>query len=108
MQYTKPMIDLVLHIRKIAPPPLKATIKLADPDLMDHLAQHYHRLDSPELRSAITALMALAGGTWPTRLQRDPLQVTATEPVKPATLREAKSRMAPTTVMMYRGQKISR
>lgn len=71
MQYTKPMIDLVFQIRKTAPAHIKPLIKLADPDLLDRLAQEYPKLNEPELRHRIAQLMTLAGPAWLALIEGD-------------------------------------
>jgi hypothetical protein len=64
MQYTKPMIDQVLQIRKAAPDHLRAQIKLANPELLDVLANIYRSLQDKLLRELIQQLMSMAGPAW--------------------------------------------
>lgn len=61
MQYTKPMIDQVFQIRKAAPDHLRAQIKLANPNLLDVLADAYRELHDGILRDLIQQLMSMAG-----------------------------------------------
>lgn len=100
MQYTKPMIDLVLQIRKNAPAQLKPAVKLADPNLLHTLARHYQHLDDANLRKSVAQLMALAGPTWSQLLT----SVAASDAPEPNSSPPA----APAPAMMYRGQRISR
>jgi hypothetical protein len=64
MQYTKPMIDQVFQIRKAAPDHLRAQIKLANPELLDVLADIYRSLQDKLLRELIQQLMSMAGPAW--------------------------------------------
>ncbi len=66
MQYSKPMIDLVLQIRKIVPTDIKPQIKLGNPELLDYLLEVYPLLENPPLRARLTRLFELAGPEWVT------------------------------------------
>ncbi|BCE03202.1 hypothetical protein [Marinicellulosiphila megalodicopiae] len=64
MQYSKSMIELVMQIRKWMPSDLKPEVKLANPDLFQILANHYH--DNPQIivQALIKELFSLAGENW--------------------------------------------
>jgi hypothetical protein len=64
MQYTKPMIDQVFQIRKAVPDHLRSQIKLANPHLLNMLAELYRDLHDKLLRELITQLMSMAGPSW--------------------------------------------
>ncbi|MCP8899795.1 hypothetical protein [Gilvimarinus xylanilyticus] len=70
MQYSKPMIDLVLELRRRAPSELKPGIKLANPDLFYELADYYHQTRDAVTRALIKELFQLAAGDWPARLEK--------------------------------------
>lgn len=72
MQYTKPMIDQVFQIRKAAPDHLRAQIKLANPNLLDVLADIYRGLQDKLLRELIQQLMSMAGPSWLSLLENPP------------------------------------
>ncbi len=72
MLYTKPMIDQVFQIRKVAPDHIRAQIKLADPRLLDFMVELYWQFDEKALRDHIRLLMSLAGPTWVALLQENP------------------------------------
>ena len=69
MQYTKPMIDQVFQIRKTVPDHLRAQIKLANPQLLDILADLYRNLHDKLLREHIKKLMSMAGPSWLSQLE---------------------------------------
>ncbi|MCJ8314022.1 MAG: hypothetical protein HRU38_17840 [Saccharospirillaceae bacterium] len=69
MLYTKPMIELVMQIRKWMPSELKPDVKLANPNLFNVLAQHYHNNCEVITKALIKELFSLAGGNWPVLLQ---------------------------------------
>lgn len=52
MQYTKPMIELVYEIRRLAPSELKPGIKLANPALFDEL-RTYFKIDAKTIQKAL-------------------------------------------------------
>jgi hypothetical protein len=64
MQYTKPMIDHVFMIRKIVPDTLRTQIKLANPNLLDVMADVYREIQDALLRDLIRQLMSMAGPSW--------------------------------------------
>ncbi|WP_049723416.1 hypothetical protein [Gilvimarinus polysaccharolyticus] len=69
MHYTKPMIELVMEVRRRTPAELKPSIKLANPELLTELLKHY--LDSSDTitRTLIKELMKLAGEPWVSQLK---------------------------------------
>lgn len=73
MQYTKPMIDQVFQIRKTVPDHLRAQIKLANPQLLDILADLYRDLHDKLLREHIKKLMSMAGPSWLSQLENPTL-----------------------------------
>jgi len=86
MQYTKPMIELVMQIRKWVPSELKTDVKLANPNLFNILALHYHDKCEVITQALIKELFNLSGDKWPELL-------TSKETPKPKS-----------TVKVYRGQ----
>ncbi|WP_339617909.1 hypothetical protein [uncultured Gilvimarinus sp.] len=70
MQYSKPMIDLVMEVRRRLPSSLKPSVKLANPDLLSELLQHYPHCRDTITRALIKELMQLAGGPWPAQLEQ--------------------------------------
>jgi hypothetical protein len=69
MQYTKPMIDQVFLIRKAVPDQLRAQIKLANPQLLEMLADLHRELHDKLLRELIKQLMSMAGPLWLSQLE---------------------------------------
>lgn len=70
MHYTKPMIDLVLLIRKTAPSHIKPQIKLANPELLDKLVGIYPTIEERMLRALVFELMTMAGPKWVRELKQ--------------------------------------
>ncbi|WP_041521649.1 hypothetical protein [Gilvimarinus agarilyticus] len=68
MHYSKPMIDIVMEVRRRLPSDLKPSVKLANPELLSELAQHYPVSRDTITRTLIKELMQLAGESWPERL----------------------------------------
>ena len=64
MQYSKAMIDLVFQIRKTAPAPVKARIKLTNPDLPATLIDIYKVVDDQPLKILIYEFLNQAGPEW--------------------------------------------
>lgn len=64
MNYTKPMIELVYEIRRMVPSELKPSVKMANPELFDELAQHYHSDAKTITKALIKELLHLAGEEW--------------------------------------------
>lgn len=69
MQYSKPMIDLVMEVRRRVPSAMKPGIKLANPEVLDELANYYPNSKDTVTRALIKELMQLAGEPWQRRLQ---------------------------------------
>lgn len=68
MLYSKPMIDLVMEVRRRAPSPMKPGIKLANPEVLNELADYYPHCKDTITRTLIKELMQLAGDRWQQRL----------------------------------------
>ena len=64
MQYSKPMIDLVYEIRRRVDAKLKPSIKLANPDMLQELADFHHHCKDTITRTLIKELLSLAGDPW--------------------------------------------
>ncbi|VUD47549.1 hypothetical protein TDB9533_01049 [Thalassocella blandensis] len=64
MNYTKPMIELVYEIRRMVPSELKPGVKMANPELFDELALHYHSGAKTITKALIKELLFLAGDPW--------------------------------------------
>lgn len=99
------MIDLVFRIRKAAPPHLKPVIKLADPDLLDRLAQEYPKLTDRELRHNTLQLMALAGPAWLALIDRS-FDIEAVRNDTGADMDDINTSKSTSGSMVYRGQKL--
>lgn len=69
MHYTKPMIELVMEIRRRLSAELKPSIKLANPELLAELQQYYPNSCDTITRTLIKELMQLAGDPWITQLK---------------------------------------
>lgn len=69
MNYTKPMIELVYEIRRMVPSEMKPGVKLANPELFDELAKHYHNGAKTITKALIKELLHLAGDPWTDLLQ---------------------------------------
>ncbi len=114
MQYSKPMIDLVMEVRRRVPSAMKPGIKLANPDVLNELADYYPNSKDTVTRALIKELMQLAGDPWQARLQkpetpepRGQLKVyrgraSLTEKAPGSAQQPAPERPQP--VRMYRGQ----
>jgi len=70
MNYTKPMIDLVLEIRRRAPSGAKPVIKLANPDLLSELIPIYRDTTDNILRTMTRKLFVMAGDDWVGKLNQ--------------------------------------
>ncbi len=64
MQYTKPMIDLVYEIRRRVDSDLKPSVKMANPDMLQELADFYFRTKDTIAKTLIKELLHLAGPQW--------------------------------------------
>lgn len=69
MNFTKPMIDLAKEIRRRAPSEVKASVKMANPDLFDELVKIFHESNDVVLKALIKEICELAGEGWPEALQ---------------------------------------
>lgn len=61
MQFTKPMIELVYEIRRRVDTDLKPAVKLANPDMLQELAQFYNTCKDVVTKALIKELFYLAG-----------------------------------------------
>ena len=68
MQYSKPMIDLLLELRRRVPSALKPSVKLANPDVLNELIAHYPNSTDNVARALIKELLMMAGDPWLNRL----------------------------------------
>ena len=75
MQYTRPMIDLVMQIRKFVPSEFKAEVKLANPELLGLLLNFYHNNKSTVTNALIKELLFLAGPVWSDRLSVQAIEI---------------------------------
>jgi len=110
MQYTKPMIELVFEIRRRVPADLKPSIKLANPELLDELTQHYAKSRDVITQTLIKELLQKAGAPWDSYLEAEqrekaPKQVTKAYRGQ-VTLEDAPdhSKTKSKSKRMYRGQ----
>lgn len=87
LKYSKPMIDLIMEVRRRVPAGLKPSIKLANPEVLDELVHYYRTTTDTVSRTLIKELMHMAGPEWSQALQHD------------SRAREQKSQ-----VKVYRGQ----
>lgn len=115
MQYSKAMIDLVFQIRKTAPAPVKARIKLTNPDLPATLIDIYKVVDDQPLKILIYEFLNQAGPEWLSGLATARKTVAAEVPVLEDTVRDTTdttpARPAPPRehrekVVIYRGQRM--
>lgn len=64
MQYTRPMIDLVYEIRRRVDSELKPSVKLANPEMFQELADYYQRSRDTITKTLIKELLSQAGDDW--------------------------------------------
>lgn len=64
MQYTKPMIDLVYEIRRRVDSALKPSVKMANPEMLNELAEHYFHTKDTVAKALIKELLFMAGPQW--------------------------------------------
>lgn len=64
MQYSKPMIDLVYEIRRRVDPATKPGVKMANPEMLQELADYYQRSKDVVTKALIKELLFLAGDEW--------------------------------------------
>lgn len=69
MQYSKPMIDLVYEIRRRVDSEMKPGIKLANPEMLQDLANFHHHCKDTVTKTLIKELLLLAGAPWNLQLQ---------------------------------------
>lgn len=91
MHYSKPMIDLILELRRRVPSDLKPSIKLANPLVLDELIAHYPSSKDNVTRALIKELLIMAGSPWLEKLEQP--QTAPTDPAAPKP-----------QVKVYRGQ----
>lgn len=64
MKFTRPMIDLAKEIRRRAPTEVKASIKMANPELFDELARIYDRSKDTVMKALIKEICSMAEQPW--------------------------------------------
>lgn len=64
MQYTKPMIDLVYEIRRRVDSDMKPSVKMANPEMLNELADYHHRVKDTITKTLIKELLFMAGDQW--------------------------------------------
>ena len=96
MQYSKPMIDLVYEIRPRVDPKMKPGIKLANPDMLQELAEFHHHCKDTITRTLIKELLSLAGEPWIDQLDESRPDAAKSSPAKPDTPKQI--------TKVYRGQ----
>lgn len=69
MQYSKPMIDLVYEIRRRVDAEMKPGVKLANPDMLQELADFYQHSKDVVTKALIKELFFLAGDEWMARVE---------------------------------------
>lgn len=62
--YTKAMIDLIKEIRYRLHADIKPSIKLANPNVLKELVEHYHVSNDVITKALIKELMLHAGADW--------------------------------------------
>jgi hypothetical protein len=115
MQYSKPMIDLVYEIRRRVDAKMKPGIKLANPDMLQELAEFHHDCKDTITRTLIKELLSLAGEPWVDQLDEPKPKSETPKPDTPKQITKVYRGQvslvdAPTTreshrpVRIYRGQ----
>ena len=94
MQYTKPMIDLVYEIRRRVDSDMKPGVKMANPELLQELADYHHHTKDTITKTLIKELLFLAGDRWQQLL----------EPIKVETPKAPD--IPKQVVKIYRGQTV--
>ncbi|HEY7883667.1 MAG TPA: hypothetical protein VIC08_01825 [Cellvibrionaceae bacterium] len=111
MQYTKPMIDITMEIRRRVPSSMKPGIKLANPEILAELANYYPECKDTITRTLIKELMHLAKEGWPERLQ-SPEPIASKGQVKvyrgqvSLESRDSAPKESKRPVRMYRGREV--
>lgn len=93
MQYTKPMVDLIYEIRRRVDAATKPSIKMANPEVLNELAEYHHHTKDTITKALIKELLFMAGPEWAALL----------DPVAPPPPKEVAPRQV---VKVYRGQTI--
>lgn len=93
MQYTKPMVDLVYEIRRRVDAAMKPSVKMANPDALNELADYYNTTKDNITKALIKELLFLAGPDWAMLLE--PAESEITKEMPPRQI-----------VKVYRGQTI--
>jgi hypothetical protein len=93
MQYTKPMVDLVYEIRRRVDAAVKPSVKMANPDALNELADYYQKTKDNITKALIKELLYMAGPEWAMLLEP-----AKSEPTKALPPRQV--------VKVYRGQTI--
>ena len=115
MQYTKPMVDLVYEIRRRVDLDMKPGVKMANPELLQELAEYHHHTKDTITKTLIKELLFLAGDQWllllePTHTTVETMTEIPRQIVKvyrgQTTLEEARPATPSKSVRMYRGQPI--
>lgn len=113
MQYTRPMIELVYEIRRRVRADLKPSIKMANPELMQELVDHYPSSKDTITRTLIKELLSLAGEPWEHSLEKGERKETKrqiTKVYRGQTSLEAAPQKDPHTdrpARIYRGQSVA-
>lgn len=87
----------MLDIRRVAPPEKKAEIKLANPNILTLLMQHYQSTDNAVMKALIKELMIEAGGEWKDRIHYS---------IQRKHRQQAEKKSDKSKRMVYRGQVI--
>lgn len=74
MQFSRPMIELVFEIRRRVDSAMKPDVKLANPQMMQELAELYHRGPDVIIQALIKELFTLAGEDWLEVLEHPEIQ----------------------------------
>lgn len=75
MQFSRPMIELVFEIRRRVDSEMKPGVKLANPQMMQELAELYQRGADVIIKALIKELFTLAGEDWQDILEHPEIQV---------------------------------
>lgn len=74
MQFSRPMIELVFEIRRRVDSEMKPGVKLANPQMMQELAELYQRGADVIIKALIKELFTLAGEDWLDVLEHPEIQ----------------------------------
>ncbi len=64
MQYSRPMIDLIMELRRRVDSEMKPSVKLANPEVLNELAAYYPKAKDTITKTLIKELLSLAGEDW--------------------------------------------